>query len=430
MKTVLILSKYFFPSSHVGANRVTFTSSYLHQLGWKPIVITTDTGSYDSRQSGAEKNIPLPEHYIHRIKYMSPMSSSWVVSFMGLRWDIIGKPELTAGNDLLWKKLVPTAEKMIFTHKPDVIYSTIPPPIMAYMGHYLSSKHNIPHVIDFRDVPQQFTDADIFLFRMRYRRHCKRIAKPIAAASAIITVSDGLRTSLYENYKRDSYVIYNGFDHFTHETAALKNIKDKHFTISYTGSLSFNGLKACSPEPLFHAIDILLMKYGNRELLNWKIKFIGLSRNDLKPFQHYKSFDLCEFTGRVPYAESVAYQHSSTILLHLTHRWRQGIITSKIFDYLAASRPILTIPGDNDYVDDLLNKTGAGVSLEDPEVIAEQLMNWYLQWKESGRIFLSANKEEIETYSRQNQTKKLASILESSINVESTKIPNNHFGNK
>jgi len=412
MKSILVLSKHFFPETIVGAVRVSFTAGYLHQMGWKTTVIAADTSNSKNTNSETTSSNMLPEQHIHRIKYLTPLAKSWVGSLRGLTWDIMGRPEFTQAQDLLLKKMVSKADQIIDEHKPSVIYCTTPPSIMAHIGHSLSLKHNIPFVIDMRDVPQQYIGAGNFIYKRRYRLDCKRMAIPISAASAVITVSDGLREILHSQYGCDVHLIYNGFDHLAHESAAMNKKNHNDFTITYTGSLSFLGLSVRSPEPLFQAIDMLLKKQGYTNL-NWKIQFVGLSPDDLKPLQHYKSFAMSEFVDRIPYEESVLYQHSATILLHLTHRGRKGIMTSKIFDYLAANRPILTIPGDNDCVDELLNITGAGVSLEDPEEIAEQLMKWYLQWKETGHISNDVNQKEIAKYSRKNQTKKLAAILDS-----------------
>jgi len=411
MKTVLILSKFFLPDTTVAANRASFTAGYLHQMGWKTIVITTDEGVNENSESEVLRSILPPEKYIHRIKYKTSFAASWFGSLLRLRWDLLGKPEFLGANDLLWKKLMPILDEIVDKHAPDIIYCTSPPPIMAYVAYHLSTRYNIPYVIDMRDIPQQFLKMDGLLVSRRYRLHCKRLAKPIAAAAKVITVSDGLRDTIYKHYGCDSVLIYNGFDHLIHEFAALKRTEYRNFTITYTGSLSLSGIKDRSPEPLFMAIDFLLKEYGDNRI-PWKIKFIGVSQQELKSFQHYKSFSMCEFINRVPYDESLVYQHSSTILLHLTHNSQKGIMTSKIFDYLAANRPILTVPGDNDCVDDLLKITKSGVSLSDPKEIAEQLMAWYLQWMTTGEVMVNRDKTEIDKYSRQNQTRKLSELME------------------
>lgn len=411
MKTVLFLSMYFLPNTSVAANRASFTAGYLYKMGWKTIVITTAVDDGSLPEISLSKSILPPEHYIHRIKWTNSNTAYWTALLRKFKWHLLSQSEFFGGYDLLWQNLLPKAEEIAYKYCPDIIFCTSPPPIMAHIGHYLGSKHDIPYVVDMRDVPQQYVKLAGWIDRRKHKLDCTRMSKPVADASAVLTVSEGLSNILYDYYRCKTYVILNGYDHMTHDFANSRKQESNKFTITYTGSLSQLGLRARSPEPLFGAIDILIEKYGQHKL-PWQIRLIGVLRHELLKFKKYKSFNMCEFMKRVSYEESLVFQHSSTVLLHLTHRGTKGMMTSKIFDYLATSLPILTIPGDNDCVDELLRKVNAGVSLSNPEDIAEKLMAWFAEWRRNGHISLDVDKKEIEKYSRENQTKRLAAILE------------------
>ena len=105
-------------------------------------------------------------------------------------------------------------------------------------------------------------------------------------------------------------------------------------------------------------------------------------------------------------------QQNSTVLLLFTHPHEKGVLTGKVFDYLGAGRPILAVPDDHGDVTALLRRTGAGVTASTVEEITQVLATWYNQWKAGGHIELTRNPDEIQRYSRRNQARRLAGILE------------------
>jgi len=104
-------------------------------------------------------------------------------------------------------------------------------------------------------------------------------------------------------------------------------------------------------------------------------------------------------------------QRAAAALVSFTHPNTSGTLTGKIFDYLAAGRPIIAIPEDHGAISDLLRATGAGVSLSDPETIAQTLTKWYASWKRDPNFTLFANTDAIAKYSRKEQAKKLGVLL-------------------
>ena len=100
------------------------------------------------------------------------------------------------------------------------------------------------------------------------------------------------------------------------------------------------------------------------------------------------------------------------MLLLLAHATERGVLPAKLFDYLGAGGPILSIPDDRGEVTDLLRRTGAGITLNHPEEIAAQLAAWYQAWKMGKPLLAGRNEQEIARYSRREQTRQLAGILD------------------
>jgi hypothetical protein len=51
----------------------------------------------------------------------------------------------------------------------------------------------------------------------------------------------------------------------------------------------------------------------------------------------------------------------------------EGAPGGKLYEYLAACRPILAVPGSDDFVADILARTGHGVALRDADAVKEAL---------------------------------------------------------
>jgi hypothetical protein len=139
------------------------------------------------------------------------------------------------------------------------------------------------------------------------------------------------------------HTIINGFDPDLQNPGA--GVSDK-FMIVYTGVL-YQGKR--DPEPLFQAISELI-KSGKVCSSDVKIQFYGTDDewliNDIKK---YKLENVIKVCGSISREESILEQRKAQVLLLLTwnHPAEKGVYTGKLFDYLAARRPILAlgIPG-------------------------------------------------------------------------------------
>jgi hypothetical protein len=98
-------------------------------------------------------------------------------------------------------------------------------------------------------------------------------------------------------------------------------------------------------------------------------------------------------------------------LLLLAHRHDKGLMTSKVFEYLGAGRPILSIPSDGDVIDALLSETGAGASASTAEEVGRILLEYYREWRDGGRVGCRGDSRAIARYTRRSQAARLAEVL-------------------
>ena len=151
---------------------------------------------------------------------------------------------------------------------------------------------------------------------------------------------------------------------------------------------------------------------GTIDQKDLNISFYGtepdLLKNMLRPFK-CKTVVNCK--PRINYKEVPKVLRESCILLLLTNRDRSGILTTKIFEYFAAKRPILCVPGDRGELDSLIKKTNGGVSCYNKESIFKVIKKWHAEWKETGTVICNGKEQEIVNFSRKKQAGKLADVL-------------------
>ena len=125
--------------------------------------------------------------------------------------------------------------------------------------------------------------------------------------------------------------------------------------------------------------------------------------------------DRTEVLPYVPHDEAVRHMRRAAMLLLSIPRVpdAEGIVTGKVFEYVASGRPVLGVgplPGD---AAALLEETGAGrlFAYDDAEGMAVFVREHYATWA-SGRPMGGATPEAAAPYSRVALTEKLAALLQ------------------
>ncbi|MFH1004544.1 MAG: glycosyl transferase family 1, partial [Bacteroidota bacterium] len=89
-----------------------------------------------------------------------------------------------------------------------------------------------------------------------------------------------------------------------------------------------------------------------------------------------------------------------------------GIIPGKIFEYIAAKRPIFAIGNEDGDAASIINETKAGVicDFKNNEKMKTEILKMYNQYKENN---LTIENVDITKYSRKNKTAEISSLLNS-----------------
>ena len=436
MKRVLIITYYWPPSGGSGVQRWLKMSKYLPEYGWQPVIYTTENAEYPIIDHSLEKDV-APNIEVIRRPITEPYSA--YKKFLGINKDetvkmgFIQEKEKNKSwkSDLsLWVRgnfFIPDArcgwvkpsvrylKEYLNEHPVDAIISTGPPHSMHLIALKLKEALGLPWIADFRD-PWTEIDYynDLHLTAWADRKHHRLEQEVLTKADKVVTVApDGARR-LGRLGNRNVRTIYNGFDR-DDDAQTPVNLSEQ-FTITYLGVLS----KIQNPSNLWQALAELIKEDSGFDK-SLRINMIGqidstvvssINENGLTQHVAYSPY--------MPHDQVSAVHRSSTLLLLLlmpdSEPRAKGLLTGKLFEYMASGRPILCIGPEDGDAARILRETGAGqtISFEDKEKMKEALKNLYQRYLENT---LEGNTNpKVENYSRQVMTQQYAALLNQAIN--------------
>ena len=419
-KKVLIISYFFNQKEEIGSIRLRGLTKYLPQYGWEPTILTvkspessemdvrTIETDYSDLMTDWKKRLGLnlDKSVQAQLGTSSNKNQNGIISYLVHMWmEVFAypdpyknwyKPAVEAGNELL--------ENENF----DLILSSSSPSTCHLIGNELCNKHGIPWVADLRDLWSQ----NHFYEYSNIRRYMeKRLEKKtFSSADAMTTVSapktEQLAT-LHENKR--IYAIPNGFD-----PDLLNNGKqvDKKLSIVYTGRI-YEG--KMDPEPLFKALSELI-KDNEIDPNDIILDFYGINVDVLTDnVEKYNLSSIINLHGLIQRNQVIVKQRQAQILLLLN--WNdpneKGVYTGKVFEYLSAKRPILAIGGYGDgVIDELLQNTQSGDSLNETAGIKNVIRGYYSEFKSEGQVQYNGIQDEIDKFSHIGMAEKFSKVFE------------------
>jgi glycosyltransferase involved in cell wall biosynthesis len=288
------------------------------------------------------------------------------------------------------------------------VITSSPPHSVQLIGAKLKRNFDINWIADLRDLW-----TDIYYYPVL--QHSKLSAyidkkhelKVLKNADKVVTVSpffEDLFASKSNRIDRTKFTfIPNGFDE--KDFSKFKYDKKSSFTICYTGTLS----KEYRIQPFLKALSKLVT-----EAISVKLRFVGVVYQELeKELSSLNLIDSTEFIGYVPHNESISYLEDAYALLlvgPLNESNTEGSIPAKVFEYMAASRPIIYIGKPDGFMAKMLSETNSGSSFGDDEnAIYDRLKELYQNYTQ--HVFPSRINESIRKYSRQKQADQYAKLI-------------------
>lgn len=426
---LLVLTYYWPPSGGAGVQRCLKWVKYLPGLGVEPTVITVDPdqASYPVRDESLLREVPASVRVI-RTPTLEPFGSyqkltGRAVPHGGFANE--GKPSFTQqamrfvrGNFFLpdprrgWNRYALAAVELLLAQGEqfDAVLTSSPPHSTQLIGLALQKKYGLRWLADLRD-----PWTDIYYIKDLHRTppaawldaHYER--QVLTKADAVLVTSPEterlFRRKLPDLGKGKIVVLPNGYDapDFQQPSAPPTDC----LRLTHTGTISAR----YRIEKLLKALAECQQRYPQ---VPWRLRFVGQVDAGIR--EQVAAAGLAaatEFLPFVPHQESVAYLLTSSALLMAIPdvALNRGILPGKIFEYLAARKPVLCVGPAGSDADHTLREANAGQTLpyDDYELMLSTLNKLAQQWQLNPNLDLPH--AEPTQYSRRGQAARLAELV-------------------
>ncbi len=315
--------------------------------------------------------------------------------------EILGFPD----RNMLWiRHAVRAGLSAARCSNPRLVYASALPASALIAGRKLARLLDLPFVSEFRDL---WVDNPFADYKFGWRRRIDRAweGSIVRESARVVVVTEPMREALLESHPGINpgkiCVVRNGFDpgrlaltgeevegrdvpirrQVRHDclerdciTADIRG-QDRRPVLAHIGHMY--GRR--SPGALMQAIEAMRVSPGERPPL--RLRLIGrISPAFLPMLANGQNEGWVERTGPVAYDESLKEMKAADCLLLLIENGRgaEGIMTGKVFPYLASGRPIIALVPPGGVAADLIRRSGAGavVDPDDAQGICRALKVW------------------------------------------------------
>ncbi|HEY6638966.1 MAG TPA: glycosyltransferase [Solirubrobacterales bacterium] len=381
-RRLLIITYYFPPETSVGAHRWRAMSRWLRRLGYEVTVLTTRAfGTLPDDGEETERTSDLVASSTLRRLFRRPRPAA----------PAAGEPEMGEARPpaLIADLVVPDAH--LLTWNPAAVWAarrlvrerridcviTSSPPHSTHLIPLALGRRRPPWIADFRDgwrfeslrdgwpLPGQ----DAF---DRWLEH-----RVVACADHVIGVTRPIAADLAERLGARSSCITNGWDPDLETTvgaASPPSLDGSAVNIVHAGKLYVAGSNRRDPSLLGPALRLL---FERRPETARRLRILVAGRRDPDEERYLEQLDpagVIRHLGPLAHEDMLALERRADALLLVTAPEKVSLATGKLFEYLAAGKPIIAIADDNEAAR-IVKETGTGltISTDDAEGLAAAL---------------------------------------------------------
>jgi glycosyltransferase involved in cell wall biosynthesis len=200
-------------------------------------------------------------------------------------------------------------------------------------------------------------------------RRLERLA--LRRADAVVAATRPIADDVRARYGIDAQHVPNAWDPDLDPTLPASEAGRGEVRLVHTGKL--RGEWGRDPAPLFAALRRLL---DEEPELGDRVRLVVAGKLDVadaRLMEDARLGDAVTHVGQLPRAEALRLQRSADTLILVTSP-NSGEATGKLYEYLAAERPILALAADNEAAR-IVRETGTGVAVDpgDPDAILDAL---------------------------------------------------------
>jgi glycosyltransferase involved in cell wall biosynthesis len=422
-KKVVIISYYWPPAGGPGVQRWLKFVKYLRDFDIEPILYVPENPNYPIIDDTFSSEIP-EDITILKKSIFEPYSFATIFSknkTKKISKGIIAKEKQSFIEKLLlyirgnffipdarkyWiKPSVKFLKKYLKENDIDTIITTGPPHSLHMIGLQLRNQLAIKWLADFRDPWTTIGyHSSLKLTEKSQQKHKALESEVLQTADCIVTTSFTTKEEFTHITNQPIEVITNGYDV---EQYSQKPLSEK-FMISHIGSL----LSERNPEILWKVLSELIQEEEDFKH-DFQLQFAGVISDRIK--RMISEFGLNAYTtyfGYVSHQKALELQRTSQVLLliEIDAEKTKGIIAGKLFEYMAAKRPIIGLGPEGADIAKIIKETNTGTYFlyKEKEALKAQILAYYALYKKQQ---LTTSPIGLQKYSRKELTKNLASLL-------------------
>jgi glycosyltransferase involved in cell wall biosynthesis len=429
MRKAMMIAYDYPPRGWSGAQRTVKFVRYLPDFGWQPIVLAprewylpapTDAAMAAEVVHAPTERTGMVTHERFMDLWRDVGTALWPLTKLmgkdgdwfaeGMRWRYINWlcPDYAAG----W--IVPAVRRglaMIRRHRPKVLYATAPPHSTLVTGRILSWLTGVPLVVDFRDLWMDEPNRPP-LPAWRNRADAALERRVVTGAARIINVTQMNTRTLAAKYPEVPALrfvtIFNGYDVHDLATPAAAKKEKLRMSIRYIGSLY--GKR--TPVHVVRALEML--RAENPAVAGQvRLRLVGHVGEFEKELRESPAAEMIEVTGDVGHDAATREMADADVLLLIINSGGEGILTGKIFEYIASGPPVLaTVPMRGEAAA-LLRRVGGATVVEFADVVGikDALARLHGQWLDGG-LKADRDPDAVRQFERRELTRRLAEVFD------------------
>ncbi len=349
-RSLLLVSYFYPPTRDTGAQRPAALAKWLGLLGWEVSVLTTSAFGAPGDESGRDPVRVLRTRDMQtwraRLAGHDRVASLFDADSYSGRPHPLSKVIVPEPLALAWAPFAVAAALRAHARSPfDRVLTTSPPESCHAVGLALQ-RRGVPWVADVRDAWSFEPLRRPFPTGLQHRLDERLERRLLGGADAVVCVSEPAAADLRERAIARPRVIANGWDPDSAPGAEAEQsvaglLDSERVSLLYTGRFGGYGR---DPGPLVEAIGRLCREQPALAA-RLEVAVAGpLTPQERALFEDAGSGAVrVSLLGSLQRERSLALQRRADALLLLAQPARSQLVNFKLFEYLAAGRPVLAL---------------------------------------------------------------------------------------
>lgn len=371
-RRILLVAYFYPPLNSIGARRPYALAKWLRRRG-HDVTVLTSVQSGTAHDDAAEGVVRTRDLLSTRLNWRGD-SQAIATGTSDAAWDpdpsVWGKIFVPDVQVVSWMPFVVAGARRLQRQRGfDAVISTAPLEV-AHAAGLVLQRRGVAWVADFRDGWRFEAPRADWPLAVQRRFDDVLERRVVRRADALVTVSEPLSEDLRRRHGIAVETLTNGFDPEEERLAGdppAGTIDPGKLTFAHTGGLGSER----TLRPLLEALARLASEDAS---VRERVEIVLAGQQTAQERELYADPAHAPFVRHLGYVErsaSLALQRAADVLVLVTSGVRTGEATGKLFEYLAARRPILVL-GAGSAAADIVTSAGAGLAIPTHDAVAAE----------------------------------------------------------